>query len=335
MILVTGSTGLIGSHLLLFLTRKDLRVRAMYHHKNHIKKTENLFRLYSAEPEKLLHLIDWVKADITDITSLPEIMEDISHVYHTAALVSFNPKDKKRLHLTNVDGTANMLQAAMDAGVKKFLHFSSIASLGGYEQPITEKTIWNWKEPHSEYAVTKYLSEMEVWRASQEGLPVIILNPSIVLGAGFWNEGTGKIIKKADKKLWFYPPGANNFVDVWDVVKAGYQLMQTQIINESFIVGGNHISYKELLNLISQALGKKPPEFQLPAIIGQFAWRTEWILNKIFGKKPVLTKSLYHNLFQKRQYSSDKLIKTLSFQFIPIGAAIRNIVAQYQKNLNL
>jgi nucleoside-diphosphate-sugar epimerase len=234
-----------------------------------------------------------------------------------------------------VDGTANMLQIAMDAGIEKFVHFSSIAALGGYEQPVTELTHWNWKEPHSEYAVTKYLSEMEVWRASQEGLPVVILNPSIILGAGFWNEGMGKIIKKVDKKMWFYPPGANHFVDVWDVVKASYELMQAPVINEAFIVGGNFVSHKELLELIAQALKKKPPVFKMPELFAQIFWRLEWLKSKIFKAEPHLTKSLYRSLYQQNRYSSDKLIRTLSFQFIPVGASIRNIVLQYQKTKNL
>ena len=332
MILVTGGTGLIGSHLLLFLTRKDRRVRAIYRDEKSIQKTKNLFKLYSAEPDKLFRMVEWVKADITDITSLPEIMSGIKQVYHAAALVSFDSADKRLLHLTNVDGTANMLQIAMDAGIEKFVHFSSIAALGGYEQPVTELTHWNWKEPHSEYAVTKYLSEMEVWRASQEGLPVVILNPSVVLGAGFWNEGTGKIIQNVDKKMRFYPPGANHFVDVWDLVKVSYDLMQSPVINEGFIVGGNFVYYKELLKMIAQALGKKPPAYPLPEFLAQFIWRVEWVKSKIFRTKPLITKSLYHSLFQQNRYSSEKLIRTLSFRFIPVEASIKNIVLQYQKS---
>jgi len=320
MILVTGGTGLTGSHLLLYLTRKGIAPRAIYRDKKSLQKTQNLFKNYSAEPEKLFSRIEWVQADITDVTSLAPAFKSVKQVYHAAALVSFRSKDKELLHQTNVTGTENMLVCAQESGVEKFLHISSTASLGSYENPITEQTHWNWKEPHSHYAITKYLSEMEVWRAGQEGLPVVIIKPSIILGAHFWHMGIGKIIQKATKKLPYYPPGGNGFVDVWDVVKAMVDLMNSPIENEDFIVSAYDLSYKEVLTAISQNLGKKSPYKKLP----------KWLAYILFltGQLP---KSVYRNLYRHPHYSAEKLQKTLNFTFIPFEASLQNIIAQYKK----
>jgi len=322
MILVTGGTGLIGSHLLLYLTRKREKVRAIYRKKESLEKTKKLFKYYSAEPDLLFNQIEWMQADITDITSLENIFDGIKQVYHTAALVSFKKKDKDLLHLTNVEGTANMLHTAQAAGVRKFLHVSSIAVLGTYDQPITEKTYWNWKEKYSDYAVSKYLSEMEVWRAGQEGLPVVIINPSVVLGAHFWHSGFGTIISKLEKGLKYYPPGGNGFVDVWDVVKVMTDLMQSDIENDSFIVSSYNKSYKDLLDMMAKTLAVKPPGSALSKNLA--------FLLFLFGKIP---KSMLHTFFSYPKYAADKLEKVINFNPIPFEASIQNLISQYKKSI--
>ena len=326
MILVTGGTGLTGSHLLLYLTRKGLKVRAIFKSEESLNKTKNLFSYYSAEPEKLWANIEWFSADITDITSLEPAFEGITQIYHTAAMVSFLPQDKDILMQTNVEGTVNLLHLAIDHKIQKFLHVSSIAALGSYDNPITEKTHWNWKETYSDYALSKYLSEMEVWRAGQEGLPVVIINPSVILGAHFWNTGTGHIVQKVDKGLRFYPPGSNAFVDVWHVVKIMTELMQRDISNESFIVSGFNQTYYDFLSAIAKALGKKPPQTKLPYWLAKILYLT----GRLTGKG-ITSKAMLKTLFQQPQYSSQKLVKTLDYKFIPFEASIQNLTTQYRK----
>jgi len=333
MILVTGGTGFVGAHLLLYLTRKNIKVRALYRDKKSIKKTKNLFELYSHKDSQLFEQIEWHHADITDITSLEPAFKGVDKIYHTAALVSFNPKDKDLLHLTNVKGTENMVNMAIDQKIKKFLHVSSIAALGQYDNPVTENTHWNWKENHSEYAVSKYLSEMEVWRASQEGLPVMIINPSVILGAGFWNQGTGKIFKKIQQnKIRFYPPGSNGFVDVWDVVKTMYLLMESPVINESYIVSAYNLSYKELLDNIAHSFQVRPPQKQLAGWMAGLIW----FINKMnFVKKNNdFSKSIKQNLFNSVSYSSYKLTSQFNMQYIPLKSSIENITTQYKKTFS-
>ena len=326
MILVTGGTGFTGSHLLLFLARKDEKVRAIYRTEQSLKKTKNLFKHYSAEPDQLWQQIEWVQADITDVPSLDPVFEGITEVYHTAAKVSFQPKDVDILMQTNVEGTANLLHLSIEHHVRKFLHVSSIAALGTYDNPVTEKTHWNWKEKHSDYAVSKYLSEMEVWRAGQEGLQVVIINPSVILGAHFWDSGMGEIIKKISSGMPYYPPGGNGFVDVWDVVKVMTELMKRDITNQSYIVSGYDKSYQELLSAVATALGKQPPKYKLPRFMAEIVY---WA-GKIFGKG--MSISMLNTLYQHPHYSSQKIIDELDFRFIPFEASIQNLTQHYQKS---
>jgi len=329
MILVTGGTGLIGAHLLLFLTRKGLSPRAIYKDEKSLKKTLHLFNNYSAEPQKLFNQIQWTKADITDICSLKPVLKGITQIYHTAALVSFNPADKQQLYQTNVEGTTNLLNLAL---IEKFLHVSSIAVYGAYEQPVTERTNWQWKEKHSDYAVSKYLSEMEVWRAGQEGLPVAIVNPSVVLGAHFSNSAMSRFIKQATKKRHYYPPGSTGFVDVWDVVKAMTDLMKSPVVNESFIVSGYNKSYSEILSHTAKLLQLPAPKKPLPKYLAYGIYATGFLQRIIQPQSDYLTANMLDTLFRQTAYSSQKLQDTFNFKYIPFEAALSNLIDQYRKS---
>ena len=331
MILVTGGTGFLGSHLLLFLLRKEKKVRAIYRNPISLQKTKHLFSLYHPNPQEMFDQIEWIHADITNITELDEVFEGIEKVYHTAAIVDVTSDKTGKMELVNVEGTKNMLQYSIDHHIKKFLHVSSIAALGGFDNPITEKTYWSWKENSGEYARTKFLSEMEVWRATQEGLEAVIINPSVILGAGFWQEGTGQIFNKVEKGFKYYTQGVTGFVDVWDVVKAMYQLMESEIINDSFIVSAENLSYLELLENIARSLNKKKPTIELKPWMFTPMKPLNFISKRLFGKN-VLEPSMINSLFSKSYYSSDKLKESLHFQFIPIESSINNIAEKYIKN---
>ncbi len=334
MVLVTGGTGFLGSHLLLYLLRKDVQVRAIYRNPVSLNKTKHLFSLYHPNPQEMFDRIEWIQGDITNITELDEIFEGIEKVYHTAALVDITTDKTGKMELVNVEGTKNMLQFAIDHNIRKFLHVSSIAALGGYDMPITEKTYWSWKENSGEYAKSKFLAEMEVWRATQEGLNAIIINPSVILGSGFWKEGTGKLFSQIDKGLKYYMNGVSGFVDVWDVVKAMHQLMESDINNESFIVSAENLSYKDLLTKIASYLQKKPPHRELKPWMF-YPLKPFNTLSKILRGKYLLEPSMIHSLFSQSFYSSDKLIKTLNFQFIPIDLSIRNIADKFRLEKNV
>jgi nucleoside-diphosphate-sugar epimerase len=167
MILVTGATGLVGSHLLVQLLQENEEVKALFRSEKQIEKVKNVFAFYNQTA--LFDKIKWVKGDITDIPSLEIAFENITHVYHCAALISFDPSDEDELRKINIEGTANVVNCCIDFGVKKLCHVSSIAALGTpkeHETTITEETEWNPEELHSDYAITKYGAEMEVWRVN-------------------------------------------------------------------------------------------------------------------------------------------------------------------------
>jgi len=335
MVLVTGATGFVGSHLLFYLLGKDVRIRALYRHKKSIEKVRNLFSLYHPTPQKLLDRIEWIPADITDISSLEQVVENIDKIYHLAAVVDFSSLSKNSLYQVNVEGTKNLLTLATEKKIKKFFYMSSIASLGSYDQPITEKTFWNWKEKGSSYAKTKFLAEMEVWRASQEGLDVVIGNPSIILGAGFWHEGAGKIFDKVYKGLKFYPSGANAFIDVWDVVKASYLLMESKYVNESFILSSQNISYKRLLEMIAQNFKVKAPSIALKKWMFYPIFPVNFVLKNLLKVSPVIDTDLINPLFSEKKYSNKKFRDTFDFQFIPMDITIQNICNKYLQSPKL
>ena len=202
MILVTGATGLVGSHLLVKLLQEEKEVKALFRTEKKIEAVKNVF-----QHKKSIHLfekINWIKGDITDVPTLNIAFENITHVYHCAALISFDPNDEEVLRKVNIEGTANVVNCCIDFGIKKLCHVSSIAALGDtreYEYSITEETEWNPEKLHGDYAISKYGSETEVWRAQQEGVDVVIVNPGVIFGYGFPTQGSGIIINKVKNGL--------------------------------------------------------------------------------------------------------------------------------------
>ena len=187
MILVTGATGLVGSHLLLHLLQNGEEVRALYRNQENIQKTKALFQWKNQSD--LFEKINWFQGCITEIPSLEIAFQDIDYVYHCAAVISFNPNDEEILRKANIEGTANIVNFCLAKNIKKLCYVSSIAALGDlqeHENIITEETEWNPEKPHSDYAITKYGAEMEVWRGQEEGLDSIVVNPGVILGPGFW-----------------------------------------------------------------------------------------------------------------------------------------------------
>ena len=255
MILVTGATGLVGSHLLVQLLQENEEVKALFRSEKQIEKVKNVFAFYNQT--RLFDKINWVKGDITDIPSLEIAFENITHVYHCAALISFDPSDEDELRKINIEGTANVVNCCIDFGIKKLCHVSSIAALGTpkeHEITITEETEWNPEELHSDYAITKYGAEMEVFRGHQEGLEVVIVNPGVIFGYGFPKKGSDVIIQSVKKGLSFYTKGNIGIVSVEDVVKCMVQLMRSNITGERYILVGENISTKALLDFIAEEL---------------------------------------------------------------------------------
>lgn len=338
MILVTGGTGLVGSHLLLELSKSGEKVRAIYREESKKLKVKKVFSYYLPEKEAnfLFDSIEWIVADILDIPSLTHAFRNIKYVYHCAALVSFDAKNAKQLRVTNIEGTANIINACIQFNVEKICHISSIAAmdLALGEEKFFENFTWYPEKDHSDYAISKYGGEMEVWRGTQEGLPSIILNPGVIIGPGFWDSGSGKIFKKVDAGLKYHFPKITGFVGVQDVVKAAILFMVSEIKNEQFILVSENLSFKEVLCLAAQSLQKKEPYIPLKPWMVFIGWLYESFANILWGAKKQLSRNDHKSLFEHSYYSNEKIKERTGFVFIPIKKVINETGRNYLKDLS-
>jgi nucleoside-diphosphate-sugar epimerase len=326
MILVTGGTGLVGAHLLLHLIENGEKVRAIYRNTKSIEKTKNLFKLY--KKADLFDTIEWIQADITDIPALEKAFEEIDYVYHCAALISFDPKDEDLVRKTNIEGTANIVNFCIANAIKKLCFVSSIAALGDlapHEKVITEETEWNPEKPHSDYAISKYGAEMEIWRGQQEGLQVIIINPGVIIGPGFWEQGSGQLFMKVKKGLSFYTLGSSGFVAVTDVVRIATQLMESEIHNERYTLLAKNVIFRDILNSIADTLRVKRPTLHAKPLFMEISWRIDWVLSNVFMKKRALTSATAKASYSKNEYSNEKITTALKTEFLDIHQYIKEI----------
>ncbi len=330
MILVTGGTGLVGSHLLTELVRSGKQVRAIKRGASNRSRVEALINdadLYSN--------IEWIEADIMDIYSLIEVMDCVTHIYHCAAVISFNPADSANMLKVNVDGTANVVNAALEKGVKKLCFVSSIAAIGRTinGETVTEKTPWKTSPNNSKYAISKYGAEREVWRGSIEGLDAVIVNPSIIIGPGDWNTGSCKMFKQAWSGLKFYTTGINGFVDVRDVCRIMVQLMDSDIRNERYIISSENYPFRDLFNAACKALGKPLPYIKAGSWLSGLTWRLEALRSFFTGSRPLITKETARSANQQYYYSNEKIRKALNYNFIPVEESVKDTCAVFLKEV--
>lgn len=325
MILVTGASGLVGSYLVKELIKQGKQVKAIYNSSLPSKE---------AEKDRLI----WIKGDILDVVWLEEIMQDVEQVYHCAAAVTFNSKKKVLLYKVNIDGTANVVNACLHKGVQKLLYVSSVAALSRVknDELITEQLNTVEEVGPSVYGKTKYLAEMEVWRGISEGLNTVIVNPSLILGAGDWNRGSTKIFQTVYKEFPWYTNGISGFVYVLDVVRAMIILMDSNIHTERVILSADNIAFKELFDTIANSFGKKLPHKKVTPFSAELVWRFEAIKSKITGKDPLLTKETARTAQAKRYFDNSKLKQLLpNFEYIEIKKAVRIICEELKYRYNL
>jgi nucleoside-diphosphate-sugar epimerase len=309
-ILVTGGAGLIGNELIKQLLGTGEKVKAICHR----------------APIPFSHpSLEMVQCDILDVPALEEVMEGITHVYHCAALVSYDTKDKEPLLKINIEGTANVVNACIDAGVEKLVHVSSVAALGRLrtEEIVTEKMNWTDQTSNSTYGKSKYYGEMEVWRGIGEGLKAVIVNPSLILGGDNWETGSSAIFKTAYHEFKWYTDGVSGFVDVRDVARAMILLMNSEITSERFILNGENLSYREIFSSIAKCFGKRPPSKKVTPFFAEMIWRMEAVKTRFTGKKHLLTKETARTAQAKVYFDSTRILQALpQFHFTPIKDTI-------------
>ena len=332
--LVTGGSGLVGSHLLYELTKKGKIVRATARKSSNLHWVERLFEWYGGEQgRQLFGLIEWVDSDVTDILSIQDALDGVKRVFHCAAVVSFQPSDRKKMLKINVDGTANLVNASLDAGVERFCHCSSVASLG---QPlsghvINESLIWKTSGHHSWYAISKFGAEREVWRGAEEGLSTVIVNPSIVIGPGDTSRSSGQLYLSAKKGLRFYTNGVTGFVDVRDVAESMVLLTDREIAGQRYIVNSENLQYRKVFEMFALAAGTKPPDIFAGPLLSSIAWRIEKARSILTGSKPLITRETARNANTVREFSNSKIINETGFSFRPVEEAVLNTARFFGK----
>jgi dihydroflavonol-4-reductase len=325
-ILITGGTGFLGAYIIQELVQKGYSVRA-------IRRSNTV---PSFIPAAIMSKVEWVEGDVLDVVALEEAMEGIDTVIHAAAVVSFAKKDSANMYQVNVDGTANVVNIALEKNIRRLVHISSVAALGRTATggTVDEDKKWEESKVNTHYAKSKFKGEMEVWRAIGEGLDAVILNPATILGYGDWHSSSCAIFKNVYEEFKWYTPGINGFVAVEDVAKATVLLMESPITEQRFVVSGDNWSFKKLMDTIADGFGKKKPARQTTPLLAAIAWRVEKLKSLFTGKKPLLTKESARVAHSKTNFDNRKLLQTLpGFSYTPLEQAIQTACTKYIANM--
>jgi dihydroflavonol-4-reductase len=316
MVFVTGGTGLIGSYLIKSLVQAGVPVRAL------CRQPYQGQVLTDGEVDK----VEWVQGDVLDIVALEEAINGVEQVYHCAAIVSFSPRKIEDLYKINIEGTANVVNAALEAGVRKMVHVSSVAALGRLRTDVMIDETMNWSEEsgNSQYAKSKYFSEMEVWRGMSEGLETVIVNPTIVLGAGDWDRSSVELFKTAYDEFGWYSDGVSGFVDVRDVASAMIRLMNSEIHGKRFILNADNWTYQQLFSEMAKGFSRRIPHKKVTPILAEMVWRLEKVKSLFTGKDPMVTKETARTAQAINRFDNHKIKEALQgFSFIPLDESIR------------
>jgi dihydroflavonol-4-reductase len=333
--LITGASGLIGSHLAYQLLKNNEEVVAIKRAQTDIHKTKHVFSYYDSNYEELFAKIKWVEADLLDIYSLIDALDGIKTVYHCAGFVDFDTKNQKKLHQINAEGTANLVNACLEKNIEVLCHVSSIATLQNPDKTenINESVYWKSSPRVSNYAISKYNAEREVWRGGEEGLKIIIVNPGIVLGPGFWNQSSGKLIVTCYKGLRFYSTGSSASIDVRDLASCMKQLVDKKIYNKRFVLIENNYSFQTLLNELHLAFGNSKPNIKTGKLLLQTARFFDWLKCLFTDSERLITRETVNSALDKNSYSNASIKNTLDIQFIPLSETTRYVSQVFLNDL--
>ena len=323
-IFVTGGTGFLGSYLLRYLVQRGYsKIRAL-------RRKDSDMSLV----EEIADHIEWLEGDLLDICFLEEALEGMEEIYHCAALVSYHPKHIEKMMEVNQSGTANLVNALLHLGRGRLLHVSSIAAIGRSKEQlqVSEKTKWIKSPLTSNYAISKFLAEQEVWRGIAEGLEAVIINPSVILGSGFWDRGSPSFFTKVKRGQRFYPLGGSGFVDVRDVARMSITLMESDIRSERFIANGANRSFKKFFGLMARLLSAPAPSIPAGALLSNLAWRVESLRSRLTGSTPILTRETARLAAYVFTYDNSKSLEQLDFSYIPIDETIAATARQFRES---
>lgn len=312
---------MVGSYLLRYLIRDGFtNIWAM-------KRTNSPMDLV----QPIVDRVRWVECDLLDVVGLEDIIKEVDLVYHCAALISFKRSETQKMMAVNKEGTANLVNVALHVGIKKLVYVSSIAAIGRPKDQlvISEETKWESSPFNSNYGISKYLAEQEVWRGFAEGLNVAIVNPAMIIGGGFWDRGPLKMLELVRKEHGFHPMGANGFVDIRDVCRFMIHLMESDISEERYILSADSISYKSFLTQIAEGIGAKPPRRPIKKWIGEIAWRAVAFVTFFTGGDPTVTRESVQVSSLPCDYKNDKSLQVFDFEYLPLDQSIKDMTQLY------
>lgn len=332
MILVTGGTGMVGAHLLLACAKKNLPTLAIFRTKKHQQKVVNLFNILAPQNPDYFEKIQWHEANINDVVKLEEVFAKATIVYHCAAKISYAQYHSEKLIKTNIEGTANTINLALKYKIKKFVFVSSIASLGVEASVpfVNEDNLWNSNKLHTPYAYSKYGAELEVWRGSQEGLDVVIVNPGIILGSHFWESSSGALTKKVAKGMLFYPTGNAGIVAIEDVINVLSKLMESSVKNKRFILVSKNLKYKELIEKIAAGVNSKKPKIALSKTLLYLLYILDKTAYAIGLKKSFFNRATIESLCSQQQYDGSKIEREIDFTYQDSELTLKKISQDFK-----
>ena len=331
-VFVTGGTGLLGSHLLFSLAEKKERIRATYRQQKKLSLVRKVFSYYSDNPDLLLNEIEWVESDLSDYDNLKSLVTGCKQVYHCAATVSYESSARDALIRSNSELTSRIVRACLETGVEKLCHVSSVATVETSENQglIDESENWIDSVYHNAYAISKHLSEMEVWNGVKKGLNVVIVNPSIILGPGFWDSGSSLFFSRIARGMLFYTGGVKGYVDVRDVVKSMITLMNSPVKGERFIISSENISFREFFSTIAHSMKALKPFIFVPEFLSAPAAAIVKLISRIRGKEGAVTPEIIHSAFSKVYYDNRKIREATGIAFIPVRQSVEDTARIYR-----
>ncbi|HVE61298.1 MAG TPA: NAD-dependent epimerase/dehydratase family protein [Chitinophagaceae bacterium] len=323
-VLITGGTGFLGAYIIKNLIEKNYSVRA-------IRRSANIPFFI---PQNIMQKVEWVEGDVLDTVALADAMQGAEAIIHSAAIVSFDKKNRNNMYAVNCEGTCNVVNVALENNISRFVHISSVAALGRTIKmdKINEERKWINNKNNTHYAISKHKAEMEVWRGFSEGLNGIILNPATILGYGDWHASSCAIFKNVYKEFSWYTEGVNGFVGVEDVAEITEQLLSSGITEKRFIVNSENWTFRQLINTIAEYFGKRKPHREATPMLGEIAWRMEYFKSLFTGENPLLTRESSRVAHSKTEFDNSLLLKTIpSFSFTPLNTVIKNACAKYEE----
>jgi len=330
-ILVTGGTGMVGAHLLHKLSDKGYRLFATYRDESSILKAEKIFSFYSDNYKEISEDINWIECDLTDRKRLKELFSEVDCVINCAAVISFRPGDENSVINSNIDIASSVVDSCLESGVKRLIHLSSIASLGDTDngEEHTEENIWKSSKNKSAYSISKFESEMEIWRGIYQGVNAIILNPSIIIGPGDWSNGSPSIIKQIDNGLPFFTEAYNGYTSVYHVIDAVISAIDSKEEGKRFIISSDNLSYKDLIYLVCEVLGNKAPT----KLVKRWLFKPITFIGELFNRVGIrnkFNKQLEKSIFNSYFYNGTLITKELDFIYSDLKADIATIVKIYR-----